>query len=141
MPELDLSLQVGKYDIQKLLGKGATGTVYLAKDTFTGKEVALKTLEPEVFRDPEFGTVHRSQFQNEASLAGKLKHPHIVGILDAVVGEDSGYIAMELVTGGDLSAHTVPNKLLPVADTFGTIISLAFVWIATARLFAPVLGA
>ena len=49
---MDLSLQVGKYDIQKLLGKGATGTVYLAKDTFTGKEVALKTIEPEVFRDP-----------------------------------------------------------------------------------------
>jgi serine/threonine protein kinase len=114
--ELGLSLQVGKYDVQKLLGRGATGTVYLARDTFSGGEVALKTIEPEVFRDPEFGTVHRSQFQNEASLAGKLKHPHIVGILDAVVGEDSGYIAMELVTGGDLSAHTAPDRLLPIAD-------------------------
>jgi serine/threonine protein kinase len=113
---LDLSLQVGKYDIQKLLGKGATGTVYLAKDTFTGKEVALKTIEPEVFRDPEFGTVYRSQFLNEASLAGKLRHPYIVNILDAVVGEDSGYIAMELVTGGDLSKHAVSGKLLPVFD-------------------------
>ena len=37
--------QVGKYEVQKLLGKGATGTVYLAKDTFTGKDVALKTIE------------------------------------------------------------------------------------------------
>jgi len=114
--DLGLSLQVGKYDVQKMLGKGATGTVYLAKDTFSGHEVALKTIEPEVFRDPEFGTVYRSQFLNEASLAGKLKHPHIVTILDAVVGEDSGYIAMELVTGGDLAAHTKPDKLLPVAD-------------------------
>ena len=114
--ELDLSLQVGKYDIQKLLGKGATGTVYLAKDTFSGKEVALKTIEPEVFRDPEFGTVYRSQFLNEASLAGKLKHPHIVSILDAVVQEESGHIAMELVTGGDLSQYATPDKLLPVAD-------------------------
>jgi serine/threonine protein kinase len=113
---VDLSLQVGKYDIQKLLGRGATGTVYLARDTFTGKEVALKTIEPEVFRDPEFGTVHRSQLLNEASLAGKLRHPHIVAILDAVVGEDSGHIAMELVTGGDLSAHVKPEALLPVAD-------------------------
>jgi serine/threonine protein kinase len=113
---LDLSLQVGKYDVQKLLGKGATGTVYLARDTFTGKEVALKTIEPEVFRDPEFGTVYRSQFQNEASLAGKLRHPHIVAILDAVVSEDSGYIAMELVTGGDLSRHVTAAHLLPVAD-------------------------
>jgi eukaryotic-like serine/threonine-protein kinase len=114
--DLGLSLQVGKYDVQKMLGKGATGTVYLAKDTFSGREVALKTIEPEVFRDPEFGTVYRSQFLNEASLAGKLKHPHIVSILDAVVGEDSGYIAMELVTGGDLAAHTRPDHLLPVAD-------------------------
>jgi len=113
---LDLDLKVGKYDIQKLLGKGATGTVYLAKDTFTGKEVALKTIEPEVFRDPEFGTVYRSQFLNEASLAGKLRHPHIVNILDAVVGEDSGHIAMELVTGGDLSTHVTSGKLLPISD-------------------------
>jgi eukaryotic-like serine/threonine-protein kinase len=114
--ELDLKLQVGKYDIRKLLGKGATGTVYLAVDTFSGREVALKTIEPEVFRDPEFGTVHRTQFLAEASLAGKLKHPHIVGILDAVVQEDSGYIAMELVTGGDLSQFTEAGRLLPLAD-------------------------
>src|SRR5258705_10489771 len=113
---MDLSLQVGKYDVQRALGKGATGMVYLAKDSFTGGEVALKTIEPEVFRDPEFGSVHRSQFQNEASLAGKLRHPHIVAILDAVVGEDSGYIAMELVTGGDLSQYGKPDKLLPGAD-------------------------
>ena len=114
--ELDLSLQVGKYDVQKLLGKAATGTVYLARDTFTGREVALKTIEPEVFRDPEFGTVYRSQFLDEASLAGKLRHPHIVAILDAVVGEDSGHIAMEYVTGGDLSMHAAPEDLLPVVD-------------------------
>src|SRR5450631_509227 len=103
--EMDLSLQIGKYDIQKQLGKGATGTVYLAVDTFSGDEVALKTIEPEVFRDPEFGSVYRAQFQNEASLAGKLRHPHIVAILDAVVLENSGHIAMECVMRGDLSQH------------------------------------
>jgi serine/threonine protein kinase len=113
---MDLSLQIGKYDIRRQLGKGATGTVYLAVDTFSGKEVALKVIEPEVFRDPEFGAVYRSQFLNEASLAGKLKHPHIVSILDAVVQEDSGHIAMEVVGGGDLSQHVSANTLLPVAD-------------------------
>ena len=116
MFDMDLSLQVGKYEVQKLLGKGATGTVYLAKDTFSGREVALKTIEPEIFRDPEFGAVYRQQFLNEASLAGKLKHPHIASILDAVVQENSGYIAMELVSGGELSRHTKPGTLLPVAD-------------------------
>jgi serine/threonine protein kinase len=113
---MELSLQVGKYDVQKLLGKGASGTVYLAKDTFTGREVALKTIEPEVFRDPQFGAVYRAQLLNEASLAGKLRHPHIVAIYDAVVGEDSGHIAMELVTGGDLAQHCSPGTLLPIAD-------------------------
>ena len=114
--EIDLSLQVGKYEVIKLLGKGATGTVYHAKDSFSGREVALKTIEPEIFRDPEFGTVYRQQFLNEASLAGKLKHPHIASILDAVVQENSGYIAMELVSGGELSKHTKPGALLPVED-------------------------
>ncbi len=116
-----LSLQVGKYDIQEMLGKGATGTVYLANDTFSGKEVALKTIEPEVFRDPEFGTVYRSQFLNEASLAGKIRHPHIVAILDAVVEENSGHIAMELVTGGTLAQYTSPDKVLPVADALQVV--------------------
>lgn len=114
--ETDLSLQIGKYDIRRQLGKGATGTVYLSVDTFSGKEVALKVIEPEVFRDPQFGAVYRSQFLNEASLAGKLKHPHIVAILDAVVQEDSGHIAMEAVLGGDLSQHVSADTLLPVAD-------------------------
>ncbi len=114
--EMDLSLQIGKYDIRRQLGKGATGTVYLAVDTFSGKEVALKVIEPEVFRDPDFGAVYRSQFLNEASLAGKLRHPHIVAILDAVVLEDSGHIAMEVVSGGDLSQHVSAETLLPVAD-------------------------
>jgi tRNA A-37 threonylcarbamoyl transferase component Bud32 len=118
LPQMDLglSLQVGKYEVQKMLGKGSTGTVYLARDQFTGREVALKTIEPEVFRDPEFGAVYRTQFQNEASLAGKLRHPHIVAILDAVVGEESGHIAMELVTGGDLSQYAKPERLLAPAD-------------------------
>src|SRR3954466_1232244 len=94
----DFGLQIGKYEVQKQLGKGATGTVYLAKDTFTGREVALKTIEPEVFRDPEFGSVYRQQFKNEASLAGKIRHPHIVTIYDAVVTEDGGHLAMEIVS-------------------------------------------
>jgi serine/threonine protein kinase len=108
--------RVGKYEIQTMLGRGASGTVYLAKDSFTGRQVALKTIEPEVFRDPEFGAVYRAQFQNEASLAGKIRHPHIVAVYDAVLGEDSGYIAMEVVSGGDLSQYAKPDALLPVAD-------------------------
>jgi len=109
-------LRIGKYEVQRQLGKGATGTVYLATDSFSGGEVALKTIDPALFLDPEFGAEYRTQFLNEASLAGKLRHPHIVGILDAVVEEDSGYIAMELVMGGDLAAHASAGALLSVGD-------------------------
>src|SRR5260370_12670332 len=92
---MGLSLQVGKYDVQRALGKGATGMVYLAKDTFTGREVALKTIEPEVFRDPEFGTVYRAQFLDEASLPGQLGHPPIRPLPHPGVRADPAPIAMQ----------------------------------------------
>ena len=108
--------QIGKYELKGLLGQGASGSVHLATDTFSGAEVALKVINPEIFRDPEFGEVLRAQFLNEASLAGKLNHPHIVAILDAVVTEDAGYIAMEYVPGSNLQKYADPANLLSVGD-------------------------
>lgn len=108
--------QVGKYTIKSQLGKGASGTVYLAMDTFSNAEVALKVIDPAVFQEREFGDILRAQFLNEASLAGKLHHPHIVSILDAVVTADAGYIAMEYVPGGNLAKYTKAEHLLSVED-------------------------
>ena len=108
--------RVGKYELKGLLGKGASGSVHLAIDSFSGSEVALKVINPAIFKDPDFGEVLREQFLNEASLAGKLNHPHIVAILDAVVTEDAGYIAMEYVPGSDLSKYADPSNLLSVGD-------------------------
>ena len=108
--------RIGKYEIKKLLGQGASGSVYLASDGFSNSDVALKVINPEIFKDAEFGEVLREQFLNEASLAGKLNHPHIVAILDAVVTEDAGYIAMEYVPGHDLSKYADRKNLLSVGD-------------------------
>ena len=108
--------RVGKYELKKVLGKGASATVYLGIDTFTNAEVAVKVIEAGVFTDPQQGKFLRTQFLNEASLAGKLTHPHIVSILDAVVTEDSGHIAMEYVAGGDLSQRTAPQNLFSTED-------------------------
>jgi len=108
--------KVGKFELRKVLGKGTSGTVYHALDTFSGQDVALKLLDPQVVQESEEGNANLRQFLNEASLAGKLKHPHIVTILDAVVQEDSGYIAMEIVNGGELSRHAKPETLLPAVD-------------------------
>jgi len=104
--------QIGKYQLRRVLGRGASGTVYLALDTFSGQEVALKVLDPEVVASPDFERTTTGQFLNEASLAGKLQHPHIAAILEASVSRDSGYIALEYVPGGDLSQYVLPGKLL-----------------------------
>jgi eukaryotic-like serine/threonine-protein kinase len=108
--------RIGKFQLRKVLGKGASATVYLALDTFSGAEVALKVLDPEVLVSPDFERTITSQFLNEAALAGKLSHPHIAAILEAVVGERSGYIALEYVPGGDLTQYTTPGRLLAPSD-------------------------
>ena len=112
-----MSKRLGKYELRKVLGKGASGTVYLALDTFTGQEVALKVLDPAVVAAPEFDQTHTTQFMNEASLAGRISHPHIATILEAAVDEQTGgYIAIEYVPGGDLSQFASPERLLSVED-------------------------
>ena len=106
--------RVGKYDVIKPLGRGAAAMVYLARDSFDGREVALKVIKPEYFKHPEFQRVYRPQFQVEASLAGKLDHPHIVAIYDAVLNDEQGYLAMEYVPGGNLAPYVSGKNLLPV---------------------------
>ncbi len=112
--------RIGKYEIRKLLGKGATGSVYLAADPFAQRDVALKVLDA-LPSDLEDARRQLRFFQNEASLAGKLRHPHIVSIFDAGVekknGQDLRYLVMEVVEGGSLQPHCDPGKLLPVART------------------------
>ena len=104
--------RIGKFQLRKVLGKGAAGTVYLALDTFSGADVALKVLDPKVVSSPDFERTITTQFLNEASLAGKLSHPHIASILEASVDDSGGYIALEYVPGGDLSQYTAAGKLL-----------------------------
>ena len=106
--------KLGKYELVKTLGEGATSTVYLGRDPFAQRAVAIKVASPGILRDPEKGKLYSSLFLNEASLIGKLNHPHIVQIYDAVVTEDICYIVMEYVDGGTLDAHAEPGKLLPV---------------------------
>jgi eukaryotic-like serine/threonine-protein kinase len=108
--------QIGKYQLRELLGEGATGKVYLALDTFTGGDVALKVLDSNATMDADDGGIAREQFMNEASLVGHLQHPHIVNILEAVMAEDEAYLAMEYVPGGSLARYTRPDALLSIDD-------------------------
>ena len=106
--------RIGKYEIRGVLGTGATATVYLGFDPFSQREVAIKLIKPEVLKDRQRGSQYRRMLLNEASLAGRLQHPHIVQIHDAVVDEEHSYIVMDVVGGGTLEQYTQADRLLPV---------------------------
>ena len=106
-------IKLGKYEVQRILGQGATSTVYFGHDPFARREVAIKVASPNIFSDPENRKRYTHLFFNEASLAGKLNHPHITQIFDAVVEDNRAYIVMEYVPGGTLERFTQPETLLP----------------------------
>jgi serine/threonine protein kinase len=121
---------VGKYQLLRELGKGATGKVYLAEDPFAKRKVAIKVSFPEALKSSEDGAFYKSMFLNEAALAGKLNHPHIVQIFDAVVEDKYSYIVMEYVEGGTLEKFCKPDALLETRDiaeiSFKCVRALAF---------------
>ena len=106
--------KIGKYPISRELGRGSSGIVYLAQDPFNQREVALKLSSPENISDPIEAKRYRKLFLNEATLAGKLNHPNIVAVYDAVVDEECSYIVMEYVQGDTLKKHCHPDSLLPI---------------------------
>lgn len=108
--------KIGKYRIERVLGQGATGTVYLGHDPFHRQPVAIKVPHAELFRDPENGARFRRLLQNEAALVGKLHHPHIVQVLDAETDGEHNYLVMEFVPGDTLEPFSSPGTLLPVAE-------------------------
>jgi serine/threonine protein kinase len=118
---VDLPCRLGKYELTHEIGQGATGKVYRALDTFSGREVAVKLVDRAILDDPEFDEECYKQFRNEASLAGRLAHPHIVMILEASIAEEAGYIVMEYVPGGNLARYTDPASLLPVGSALQVI--------------------
>jgi serine/threonine-protein kinase len=102
----------GRFEVQKELGKGAMGVVYLGKDPKIGRDVAIKTLALAQEFEADELTQAKERFFREAETAGRLSHPNIVTIYDTGEEHDFCYIAMELLRGGDLGPHTKPGKLL-----------------------------
>jgi eukaryotic-like serine/threonine-protein kinase len=105
---------LGRYQVEKELGKGAMGVVYLGKDPKIGRVVAIKTMAlAQEFDADELEDV-KSRFFREAETAGRLNHPNIVTIFDAGEEHDLAYIAMEFLKGKDLVPHVKPDNLLPL---------------------------
>jgi len=106
--------RIGKYPVVRHLGSGATSEVYLCHDPFATRDVAVKLVSTTLFNDPERGRLYKKLFVTEASLAGKLQHPHICQIYDAVADESLHYIVTEYVDGGTLEKFCAPGQLLPI---------------------------
>ncbi len=105
---------LGRYEVEKELGKGAMGVVYLGKDPKIGRVVAIKTMAlSQEFEADELQDV-KERFFREAETAGRLTHPNIVTIYDAGEEHDLAYIAMEFLKGKDLTPHVKADNLLPL---------------------------
>lgn len=104
--------RLGRYVIERRIGRGAMGAVYLARDPRINRSVAVKAIPiQKEFEDEELKEA-RIRFFREAESAGRLTHPNIITVFDA--GEDKGlaYIAMEYVPGIPLRDFTDPKRLL-----------------------------
>jgi len=90
--------RIGKFEILRLLGKGAMGEVHLGRDPLLGREVAIKVIQ----QDTAFGSEAKARFAREAQAAASLSHPNVVTVFE--FGEDEGllYLAMEYLQGEDL---------------------------------------
>ena len=112
---------LGRYQIDREIGKGAMGVVYLGRDPKIGRVVAIKTLALGQEFEGDALIDARARFFREAETAGRLQHPNIVTIFDAGEEHDLAYIAMEFLKGQDLTHACGQDRLLPVP----TVLSIA----------------
>jgi len=112
---------LGRYEVEKELGKGAMGVVYLGKDPKISRVVAIKTMAlAQEFEEDELEEV-KERFFREAETAGRLNHPNIVTIYDAGEEHDLAYIAMEFLKGHDLTRYCKPDHLLKMSTVLSIV--------------------
>lgn len=116
---------LGRYQVEKELGKGAMGVVYLGKDPKIGRVVAIKTMALAQEFEPDELQEVKERFFREAETAGRLSHPNIVTMYDAGEEHDLAYIAMEFLKGKDLAPYTKPDNLLPLAKVMDIVAKTA----------------
>ncbi|WP_332777960.1 CHASE2 domain-containing serine/threonine-protein kinase [Polaromonas sp.] len=116
---------LGRYQVEKELGKGAMGVVYQGKDPKIGRVVAIKTMALSQEFEGEALDDARERFFREAETAGRLQHQNIVTIFDAGEEHDLAYIAMEFLKGKDLADVTKGGHLLPVPKVLSIVARVA----------------
>jgi CHASE2 domain-containing sensor protein len=125
LDQTDQKPVLGRYEVDKELGKGTMGVVYYGRDPKINRVVAIKTMAlASEFEGTDLAQA-KQRFFREAETAGRLNHPNIVTIYDAGEDQDLAYIAMEYLEGGDLTSYTKAGKLLPVNEVTDIICKIA----------------
>ncbi|MGY0503327.1 serine/threonine-protein kinase [Nocardia sp. FBN12] len=114
---------IAGYAVERVLGRGGMGTVYLARNPRLPRSVALKLLDENMFGDEEV----QARFQREADLAARLDHPNIVAVYDSGVEGNRPWIAMQYVKGTDAAAVGVfePSRAVRVVAEVATALDFA----------------
>lgn len=101
----------GRYKIQRIIGQGGMGSIYLADDLrLAGRQCALKEVENESSGDPELIQEARDQFLREATVLARLDHPNLPKVSDFFSIENRDYLVMDYVPGKDLRTFNVRSQ-------------------------------
>ena len=124
MLDLEKIKTIGRYEILRKLGQGSAGAVYLGRDPYIERQVAIKVYRLPDDTGPEEIELYQKSFFVEAQSAGRLMHPNIVAIYDADLYQGLYYLTMEYVDGATLKRFCKPNNLLPVEKVLKIVFSL-----------------
>lgn len=125
MPAQEFSNPIlGRYEIERELGRGAMGVVYLGLDPKISRRVAIKTLSYREFDNGQLQQI-KQRFFREAEAAGRLNHPNIVTVYDVGEEDDLAFIAMDYVEGVSLDRCVSQTQLLSVQEVYEIVASVA----------------
>lgn len=115
--------KLGRYDLIRVLGKGAMGMVYEGRDPNLDRRVAIKTIRVENLSE-EAAAEYEHRFRVEARSAARLQHPNIVSVYDSDRDGDMAFLVMEFIQGEDLKHHLDQGKRYSLSQTVEIMVQL-----------------
>ena len=120
----ELLTQLGRYQLKRVIGRGAMGLVYEGLDPRLDRKVAVKTILKSHLLDETLASEYSARFVREAQAAGRLNHPNIVTVFDFGEQDDVAYLVMEFVHGRELAAHFEDNDFFDLAQAVRIVCEL-----------------